>query len=227
MGRGCVKTLFCRVLAEHCWPGTCPLQFLFLVAGPASLSDPGRRVPSREASFLDGLHQPPDTDQRHHPLDVVGQHMQCHLAAHVTEPPRQEMGVPHPSLDRAEGVLDRAAAQGHRIRITTEPLDGRVDQVLVLPPRDSALGAGGASAVDGTSLATVDPISSDLNAALFAGAAIGQLLAGRAEIDIALGVVAEVGLHIHPLAALPDVAGRGTVVVIPASWQARISGPLK
>lgn len=30
-----------------------------------------------------------------------------------------------------------------------------------------------------------------------------------------------------PLAALPEVAGRGTVVVMPASWQARISGPLK
>ena len=42
--------------------------------------------------------------------------------------------------------------------------------------------------------------------------------------------------HINPLtpsratirlAALPEVAGRGTVVVMFALWQARISGPLK
>ena len=48
-------------------------------------------------SGLNCLHQSPDADQRHHPLDVVGQHLQCHLAAHVPEPPRQEMGGAHPA----------------------------------------------------------------------------------------------------------------------------------
>lgn len=44
----------------------------------------------------------------------------------------------------------------------------------MLPSRDPSLAAGGASALDRAGLAAVDSVSSDLNAALFAGAAIGH-----------------------------------------------------
>lgn len=108
--------------------------------------------------------------------------------------------MPHPGLDRAEGVLDRAAAQGHRIRITTKPLDGRVDPAI-----------GGSCAWCGwcirAGLATVYPISPHLNAALFAGAATGQRLAGRTDTDIAFGGGLQMGQAAGDL-----VSGEGPVI---------------
>lgn len=76
----------------------------------------------------DCAHHAPDTDRANHPLDVLGKHAQRHHAAHVAEPPRQEMDVPHSCLDRAERVLDRAAAQSHAIGVTAKPLSRGIDQ---------------------------------------------------------------------------------------------------
>ena len=55
----------------------------------------------------DSFDQPPDTDLSDDPLDVIGQHVQRHLGSDIFQPPRQEMGRPHPGLDGAEWMLDR------------------------------------------------------------------------------------------------------------------------
>lgn len=57
-------------------------------------------------------------------------------------------GCAHPGFDRAKRMLDRAAAKGQRIGITAQPLPGSIDEILVLPPVDPSLAAGGASAVE-------------------------------------------------------------------------------
>ena len=49
-------------------------------------------------SAVDRLQELPDADQSDHPLDVVGQHVERHLAAHVLQPPCQEMGVAPPGF---------------------------------------------------------------------------------------------------------------------------------
>ena len=62
-------------------------------------------------------HQPLDANQRHHPLDVVGEDVQRDFRLHVPQPPRQEMGCAHPSMYGAERVLNGAAAVGSASRL--------------------------------------------------------------------------------------------------------------
>ncbi len=113
--------------------------------------------------------------------------------------------MPHPGLDRAEGVLDGAAAKRHRIGVPAQPFAHRVDQMLVLPSGDPAFRACGASALQRAGLAFVDPVSPDLNTAFLGGVAVDKFLASRADIDIAFRIIGKIGLHIHAL----DCIARG------------------
>ena len=68
----------------------------------------------RLGSGRNGGQKSPNPDQGDHALDVIGEHVECHLGAHVSEPAHPEVRRAHPGLDRAERVLDSRAAQTHQ-----------------------------------------------------------------------------------------------------------------
>jgi hypothetical protein len=148
----------------------------------------------------------PDAEHGDHSLDVVGQHVQRHLAADVLQPARQEMGAAHPRLDRAERVFDGAAAEGHVVRVAPQTAVHLVDQISTLLGRDPTLVAGRAIDPEWAGLASVDPASPDRDSAFLGRVAVGQMFARSADIDIPAGVVDEVRLEIHALG--PIAQGR-------------------
>jgi hypothetical protein len=78
---------------------------------------------------------------------------------HAWQGLHQEVCCVHPGLDRAEGMLDRLTPLAHLLRMLIEPALHRLTDVLVLPPGDPSLFAGGAAVFDGTALARVGPIT--------------------------------------------------------------------
>jgi len=58
---------------------------------------------------------------RINPFHIVGQYVQRHLGADVLERFHLEVRRSHPRLYRAEGMLDRLAAQAHLVRVSVEP----------------------------------------------------------------------------------------------------------
>lgn len=64
--------------------------------------------------------------------------MERHYRLDIRQPPHLEVGCAHGGLNRAEGMLDGAAPQGHRVGISAQALSYLVDQMLVLPSRDPA-----------------------------------------------------------------------------------------
>lgn len=131
-------------------------------AGASGLADAGSSSIPVGRSARDRGQQATDADQRDHPLDVVGEDVERHFRSHVLQPSHLEVRGAHPGLDRAEGVLGRAASQGHRVGVAAKTLAYLVDQMLVLPSRDPAFLAGGAAVLQGAMLTVVDPVSPDL-----------------------------------------------------------------
>src|SRR3990172_4254377 len=89
-------------------------------------------------------------------------------------------------------MLDRLAPSAHGLRIFVEPLLRRLDNMLVLPSRDTALLARGALILDGASPARVRPVAAQLLSVLLGGEVVLEALAGRAAIDILVGQIDEV-----------------------------------
>ncbi len=54
-----------------------------------------------------GFDQRADADDGHDTFEIVGQHVQCHLGAHVLQPLHEEVRRAHPGLDGAEGIGQR------------------------------------------------------------------------------------------------------------------------
>jgi hypothetical protein len=77
----------------------------------------------------------PRADHRDHPLDVVGQKLECHLGSDVLQAAHLEMGRAHPGLDHAERVLDGGSAEPHPSAPATVTVLHLLDQVLVIPAR--------------------------------------------------------------------------------------------
>lgn len=73
-------------------------------------------------------------------------------------------------------MLDRAASARHRIWVWTRPIQHVIDQMLVLPACDPRLGSRCATVPQDAGLAIVDPVTPELNTALFARVATGQLI---------------------------------------------------
>lgn len=67
------------------------------------------------------LHQGLDSDDLHHPFEVVGQHVQAHLRADARQGPCEEMVRAHPHFERCEGMLDSLSAQTHGVRRSIQP----------------------------------------------------------------------------------------------------------
>lgn len=117
------------------------------------------------------------------------------------------MGGAHPCLDGPERVLDRRSSEAHPSVATADTLLHLVDEVLVLPSGHAAFFAGRASALERAIPAGARPVAPHLQAAFVTSISISQLLTSRAAIDVGLGVVGEVGLHIEAL--LPVARGLG------------------
>ena len=111
-------------------------------AGLAGLSAPERRYEPKVARFRAGWdalrpdrrHQRADTDDVHDPGEIVGEHVQRHLGADMSQRPHQEMGGAHPGLDGVTryqvtgtktwqvhpSMRESAGASGSRDRLTRE-----------------------------------------------------------------------------------------------------------
>lgn len=124
----------------------------------------------------------------------------AHLGVDVLQPAGQEVGRTHPRFDRAEGVLDGTAVKHRRIGIAAEPPTHGVDQALLFPSGYPAFSSAGSSALNGVGLTFVDPVSPDLKPTFLAGVTVDKFLACRADLDVAFGIIGEVGLHIHACA---------------------------
>ncbi len=85
--------------------------------------------------------------------------MQGHFGAHIFERFHQEVGCSHPHLDGAEGMLDGLPALAHLFRMGIQPRLDLFKKMLMLPPGDAALLAGGAFIPDGACPAGIRPVA--------------------------------------------------------------------
>src|SRR5690606_17849813 len=124
--------------------------------------------------------------------DVVGQDRQAGFGGDVLQSARSEVCRAPPSLDGAEDVLDRAAADrhgfGHRLKSALHGIEHR----LVLPSSDTLLLAGRAqrTGCTGTTSLLVE-VHADELATFHPGKALLKLLASRAAVGISLGLMDE------------------------------------
>ena len=79
----------------------------------------------------------PDTEDLDHSFEVVGQNVEAHLRSDLFEGFGQEVGAPHPRLERSEGVFDGLTADAHGIGHVVEPGLHRVEHAFVLPALES------------------------------------------------------------------------------------------
>ncbi len=103
-----------------------------------------RARPGRGSVSLNRSEQLRHSEDRHHPLQIVGQNVQRHLGCDVLQRLHLEVRGAHPRLDRSEGMLDGLAPQRHLVRVIVEPLLDPLEDPLVFPATDAALLAGGA-----------------------------------------------------------------------------------
>ena len=176
---------------------------------------------------VDRRHQSADFQHAHHAFHVVGQDVQRHLGADVLERFHLEVCRSHPRLYRPEGMLNRLAPLAHLHRMLVEPTLYRIENGLMLPSGDPSLLAGGAAVFDGTALADVGPVAAQDQSIFLVRVAVGEPFTGRANVNVILSRVAEVLLAEAPFRLEFEVIGLGSVTVMPAFSQARISSLLK
>src|SRR5271170_3464253 len=95
-------------------------------------------------------------------------------------------------------MLDRLAACTHRIRIFIEPRLHGFDNALVLPPRDAALRSFRALSLQCAGMARVGPVAAQDQSIFLVREVVGELLTGRADVNVLLSHVAEVLLAEAP-----------------------------
>lgn len=79
--------------------------------------------------------------------------MQAHLGAYILEPLHQEVGRPHPELQRAEDVLDGTASLLHLSGRDIQPMLHGIEYAFVLPASDTPFLAGRALRLEFAALA--------------------------------------------------------------------------
>jgi hypothetical protein len=146
------------------------------------------------------------------PLDVVGQHGEAHLGAHVSHAAGEEVTLVQAVLDRAEGMLDEALASLELLGFSADPVLHLFQQAFVHPARDAAaVPAAGAAGSELTGLAGASGVVADVSTQFGGLEAIGQCLACGAPIAVVLGVVAEVLLGEETEASVGRSMGLGDV----------------
>src|SRR5262245_23338966 len=86
-------------------------------------------------------------------------------------------------------MLDRLASRAHGIRIFVEPYLHRLDNFLVLPPRDATLSSRRALSFDWAGMARIGPITAKLLAVLLSRKTVREFLTRRADIDVLLRLI--------------------------------------
>src|SRR5580704_3710748 len=117
------------------------------------------------------------------------------------------MGCSHPGLDGAEGMFDRLAALAHLLRMLVEPALNGFENVLMFPSGDPSFLAGGASGLDCTALADVGPVAAQHQSVFLGRVVVGELLAGRTNVNVLGSHIAEVLLPKRPSAFAFEVMG--------------------
>src|SRR5271168_2769603 len=163
-------------------------------AGPVSIAPPFHLLPPDRRDH--GL----DAEDVERPPQIVGERRQAELSSDVVEAPHQEGALVHPLLDRAEGVLDDLATAIEDTRPGRYSLSHAIERVLVFETgnrTDIVCATGMQRAIAaGFRVCVVDLF----HVAQSAVADRRQRLAGRANIGVALGVVAELVLAEKALA---------------------------
>src|SRR5262245_24258234 len=86
-------------------------------------------------------------------------------------------------------MLHRLASRAHGVRIFVEPFLHRLDNLLVLPPRDATLSSRRALSFDWAGMARIGPITPKFLAVLLSSEAIRQFLTRRADINVLLRLI--------------------------------------
>ena len=100
--------------------------------------------------------------------------MQRHLGGHLGQTLHQEVRRPHSHLQRAEGMFDCLATLAHSLRVFVEALLDGFQYMLMLPPGNASLRAGGAAFFEGTVATRIRPIAPQLLSVLFIGIVIAS-----------------------------------------------------
>jgi hypothetical protein len=130
----------------------------------------------------------------HHPLQIVGKHMEAHLRADPAQGLRQKMRRSHPRLDGPERMLDRLPPELHFFGCSIEPLLHGFEHALMFPSLDAPFLAGHAFGLERAILAGGGPVTMQGHAVLDGRKSPGQPFARRAAIGIVLGRIHEVRL---------------------------------
>lgn len=90
------------------------------------------------------------------------------------------------------GMLNCLTPLAHFLRMLIKAALHGVNQMFMLPTRDTSLLACGAFVPDGATLADVGPVPAQNQAIFLVRVAIGQRLAGRTNLHVRFGNAAEV-----------------------------------
>src|SRR5439155_11975314 len=90
-----------------------------------------------------------------------------HLGGHFGQPLREKMRCAHPTFDRAEGMLHSLPADSHCIGVMIEPILNFLQNSLMLPSRDAALGAWRALRFQRAGFAAARPIAAQCLSILY------------------------------------------------------------
>jgi hypothetical protein len=142
-------------------------------------------VAAGAVSGRDRRHQRLDADDVHDARQIVGEHVQCHLAGNLSAASSSGSA----SRPSASSVCrrDRLAPLTHGVRIFVEPLLHGLDNLLVLPPRDATLFARRALGLNWACTTRVGPITAKFLAVLLSCKPIRKFLTRRAAINIFIG----------------------------------------
>src|SRR5215467_5942620 len=93
-------------------------------------------------------------------------------------------------------MLHRFASRAHGVRIFVEPFLHRLDDLLVLPPRDATLSSRRALSFDWAGMARIGPISSKFLAVFLSRETVREFLTRRADIYVLLRLIDKILLAV-------------------------------
>src|SRR6516164_8953080 len=118
--------------------------------------------------------------------------MQCHLGGNLWQAFHQEVGCPHPHLERGEGVFGGFATLAHGLRVLVEALLRGLQYMLVLPARNTSLRTGRAARFERAISARIGPIAPQFLSLLLVRVVVLQVFASRTAIDVLIAKINEV-----------------------------------
>src|SRR5262249_40883120 len=110
--------------------------------------------------------------------------MQGHLGGNLWQAFHQEVGCPHPHLERGEGVFGGFAALAHGLWVLVEALLHGLQYMLMLPPRNAPLRTCRAARLEWAVAARIGPIAPQFLPLLLVRVVVLQLFASRTAIHV-------------------------------------------